>query len=74
MAADSASAEIVWNVYDAKANLTRYGKCTNNLGNGTWGYCNKNYLEGLHVSGMIQILDYSNGKLVRQSLAAPYAN
>ena len=55
-AADGASAVFKWSALRNGA-LYRYGMCINSLGNGRWGVCNKNFVEGAAIKGYVCIWD-----------------
>jgi hypothetical protein len=67
-AADGASAEAMWsNWLDGQLDSEAYrsGSCRNTLGNGQWGYCNKNYYEGSSLRAQPAVWDRSAGVAVR---------
>lgn len=65
-AADSASADAVWQNY-RNGSLHRQGICRNSLGNGKWGVCNKNYYEDSGVRWAACVYDASADVLIRCS-------
>jgi hypothetical protein len=58
--ADSASAVADWEVNSGSA--IRIGHCVNSLGNGTWGKCVHDYLEGSLVMAVARTWDKSENK------------
>lgn len=57
---DGASAVAEWVNY-RNGVLYREGSCRNSLGNGKWGYCNKNYYEDSGVYAKVCVVNYSAG-------------
>jgi hypothetical protein len=51
-AADGASAVFRWRAI-RDGERYRYGQCINTLGNGRWGVCNKNFVEGVKIYGYV---------------------
>lgn len=69
-AADSASADAVWQNY-RDGSLYRQGICRNSLGNGEWGVCNKNYYEDSGLRWAACVYDGSEDTLIRCSTWYP---
>ncbi|MEV6298478.1 hypothetical protein AB0M02_03630 [Actinoplanes sp. NPDC051861] len=70
-AADSASAAAYWqNVVNSKT--ARSGRCLNSLGNGTWGYCSKNYVEASILLTEARVFDASEGVTLSRSAPKTY--
>lgn len=59
--ADGASAVVDWQFDD----YSRTGSCINSLGNGKWGWCNKDFTEAKDM--WIRAARYDNGSFVDQS-------
>lgn len=65
-AADSASAVADWENIVSTTTDIRNGQCVNSLGNGKWGYCNKNYVENSILFVEAKVYDASEDEWLPQ--------
>jgi hypothetical protein len=58
---DGLSAALYWYNYDSAGNLYRHGACVENRGNGSMGWCNKNFREDSKIRIKLCFLDVPTG-------------